>query len=291
MKRAALILLLSAGFLIQPIKMSTVQCVDCVIQCMSLYSGNTGMTYDHKRELCEIQCKGKTSAPTYGAISYSRKDKLWGYSYNQDTQAGAEKMASQNCVKQGGAQCVVHASFHNTCGAVAASGDGSVITWGIAGSKYSAQQYAEASCHKNGGTKCEAQASICSSPDSSGASVLGKTSGSSSSTSAPTTVAPVSKVAWGAIAYSAGDMAAGYSQGKDDRVSAEKEAMATCAQRGKACSVRTAFNKQCGALAADRAITGVGTSADQRDANQKAIDDCKRAGGARCVLHVSFCSM
>jgi hypothetical protein len=67
--------------------------------------------------------------------------------------------------------------------------------------------------------------------------------------------------------------------------------MAICAQRGKACSLRTAFNKQCGALAADRAITGLGAAADQREANQKAIDECKRAGGAKCVLHISFCSM
>jgi len=290
MKRAAqILLLLPASFLVQTPLISTAHCADCVVQCMSLYTGNTGMTYDHKRELCEIQCKGKTSSPTYGAIAYSRKDKLWGYSYNQGSQAGAENMASQNCVKQGGAQCVVHASFHNACGAVAASGDGSVITWGIAGSKYNAQQYAEAACSKAGGKGCEAQASICSSPDSSGASVLGGKS--ASSTSAPALAAPARKISWGAIAYSAGDMGAGWSQGKDDRASAEKEAMAICAQRGKACSLRTAFNKQCGALAADRAITGLGAAADQGEANQKAIDECKRAGGAKCVLHISFCSM
>jgi polygalacturonase len=54
--------------------------------------------------------------------------------------------------------------------------------------------------------------------------------------------------------------------------------------------LRTAFNKGCGALAADRDITGCGTSTDAREANQKAIDDCRKAGGARCVLHISFCS-
>jgi hypothetical protein len=86
-------------------------------------------------------------------------------------------------------------------------------------------------------------------------------------------------------------MGAGWSQGKDDRASAEKEAMTACAQHGKACVLRTTFNKQCGALAADRDFTGWGTSADQREAQQKAIDDCKKSGGARCVLHISFCSM
>jgi polygalacturonase len=85
-------------------------------------------------------------------------------------------------------------------------------------------------------------------------------------------------------------MGAGWSLGKDDRASAEKEAMNLCSQRGKACVLRTAFDKQCGALAADRGVSGWGTSADQREAQQKAIDECKKAGGARCVLHISFCS-
>jgi hypothetical protein len=83
---------------------------------------------------------------------------------------------------------------------------------------------------------------------------------------------------WGAIAYSSRDMGAGYAQGKNDRASAEKEALSICAQRGRACVFQTAFNKQCGALA------------DQRDATRKAVDDCKKADGARCVLHISFCS-
>lgn len=95
---------------------------------------------------------------------------------------------------------------------------------------------------------------------------------------------------WGAIAYSTRDMGAGWSQGKEDRASAEREAMSVCSQRGKECVVRTAFNKQCGALAADRDFAGWGTSADQGEAQQKAIADCKKAGGTNCALHISFCS-
>ena len=71
---------------------------------------------------------------------------------------------------------------------------------------------------------------------------------------------------WGAIAYSAADMGAGWSQGKSDRTSAEKAAMDTCSQRGKACALRIAFNKQCRALAADRDFTGSGVSMDQTEA-------------------------
>ena len=55
--------------------------------------------------------------------------------------------------------------------------------------------------------------------------------------------------------------------------------------------VEGAFNKQCGALAADRTFTGWATSADQRQALQKAVDECKKAGGTMCVPHIAFCSM
>ena len=285
MKRAVqILLLLSAGFLDRPPLISTAHGADCVIECMErsgCWSGNTGancgFNNSHAMEMCNIQCKGKTSAPAYGAIAYSRKDKLWGFSYDQTAKATAEKLAMQNCVKQGGAKCLIEASFHNICGAIAADGD--IVTWGTSGSRLGAQQRAEAECSRAGGKKCESQASVCSSPGVNGGSEL------SSTPAAPR------KTSWGAIAYSTKDMAAGFSQGKDDRAGAEKEAMAICGQRGKACVLRTAFNKQCGALAADRDFAGWGTSADEREAQQKAVDECKRAGGTRCVVHVSFCSM
>jgi hypothetical protein len=271
-----ILILLSAVFLLQPTFVSTADAQTCLLECMSRSEVISGMTYDHKRELCEIQCKGKTSAPQYGAIAYSKKDKLWGFTYNQDDKATAEKLAVQYCVTQGGVKCLIEASFHNICGAVAADGD--LVTWGTGGTKLGAQQRAEAQCKGLGGKNCEAQASICSSPGANGGSDL------------PTKPLPPRTVSWGAVAYSAADMGAGWSQGKDDRASAEKEAMAACSQRGKACVLRTAFNKQCAALAADRTFTGFATSADQREAQQKAIAECQKAGGARCVLHIAFCS-
>jgi hypothetical protein len=86
-------------------------------------------------------------------------------------------------------------------------------------------------------------------------------------------------------------MGAGYSQGKPDRATAEREAMAICAQRGRACVLQTAFNKQCGALAADRNFTGWAVSNDMREALQKATDECRKRGGTNCAPHVAFCSM
>lgn len=277
MKQLIRAVILLSVLVVRPTFVSTADGGDCLVECMQRSAFITGMTYDHKRELCVIQCKGQTAAPQYGAIAYSRKDKLWGFTYNQNDRATAEKLALQYCVKQGGAKCVIEASFHSICGAIAADGD--LVTWGTGGTKLGAQERAEAQCKGLGGKKCESQASICSSPNVSGASDLA------------TTPLPPRKVSWGAIAYSPADMGAGWSQGKDDRASAEKEAMAACSQRGKGCVLRTAFNKQCGALAADRNFTGWGASTDQRAAQQKAIDDCKKAGGTRCVLHISFCSM
>jgi hypothetical protein len=289
MKQTAKVLILIAvSSLVRPTFIPTAQGEDCVLKCMQAYQMVTGMTNDHKWELCQIRCKGQTSEPTYGAIAYSRKDKLWGFTYDQKEKATAEKLALEYCVKQGGAKCQIEASFHNTCGAIAAGGD--IVTWGIAGSRTTAQQYAEIACSRAGGKQCEAQASVCSSPDSSGASDLKSASLLPPGSDPKSAPLPPRKVSWGAIAYSSKDMSAGWSQGKDDRASAVKEAMDVCAQRGKACVLWTAFNKQCGALAADREFAGWGTSTDQREALQKAIDECKKAGGTRCVPHVSFCS-
>ena len=276
-QRAKVLILLFVSVLARPTFTSNAAELSCFQTCMDRSSGITGMTYQHRYELCQIQCKGAPDPSNYGAIAYSRKDKRFGVSYNQGDKASAENIALQSCAKQGGAKCLIEASFRNICGAIAADGDR--VTWGTSGTKLLAEQRAVAECARLGGKGCTAQASICSSP------------GAGASSSLPSTPTPPRTVSWGAIAYSNNDMGAGWSQGKDDRASAEKEALAACSQRGKACVLRTTFNKQCGALAADREFAGWGASADPREAQQKAIDDCKKAGGARCVLHISFCSM
>ena len=274
------LILLSVSSLFRPTLIPTATGADCFIECMErsgCWSGRSvsdPASCNNMPELCTIQCKGKADN-SWGAIAYSRKDKISGWSYEQDDKATADRTALQYCAKQGGGKCLVEASFNHACGAVAV--DGEIVTWGTSGTKSSAQQRALAECVRAGGKKCAVEASVCSIPNASSAP--------------PTSPPPPRNVSWGAIAYSSKDMGAGWSQGKADRASAEKEAMSTCSQRGKACVLLTAFNKQCGALAADRDFTGWAASADQRAAQQKAIDDCKKAGGARCVLHISFCSM
>jgi hypothetical protein len=278
-QRPKVLILLFASSLVRPAFISNAAGADCITECMQRSGCWSGRSISDPHacnvqpELCRIQCQGKSSSG-WGAIAYSKKDKISGWSFEQDNKATAEKTAMQYCNKSGGAQCVVETSFNSICGAVAADGD--IVAWGTSGTKVSAQQRAAAECTKLGGKKCEVEAAVCSSANS--------------STGPPSAPRPPKTVSWGAIAYSSADMGAGWSQGKDDRASAEKEAMTACAQRGKSCVLRTAFNKQCGALAADRDFTGWGTSADQREALQKATDDCKKAGGTRCVFHISFCS-
>jgi len=260
----------------------TLPCADCITECMNrkgCFSGGMGSQTcgyqnSHGFEMCGIECRGKTTT-AYGAIAFSLKEKISGWSYDQPNQAAAERTAMQYCAKSGGSKCAVQASFHNICGAIAT--DGSSVFWGTASTKSGAEQRALSEC---GGPakKCEVQSSVCSSP------------GAGAGSSLPSTPPKPKAVAWGAIAYSASDMGAGWSQGKDDRASAEKAAMALCAQRGKACVLQTAFNKQCGALAADGNFTGWAVSTDQRQALVKAMDDCKKAGGTRCVPHIAFCS-
>ena len=251
----------------------------CVVKCMQgsgCWSGGSVTNPDHCRNqpvLCNIEC----STDSWGAIAYSWKEKISGWSYGKSNRTDAVRMAMQACVKEGGSKCILQTSFNGICGSVAADGD--LVAWGNADTKPDAQRRALAECARLGAKKCALQATMCS--------IWNPNAGTPGPPSPPP---PPRKISWGAIAYSDRDMGAGWSLGKDDRASAEKEAINLCSQRGKACVLRTAFNKQCGALAADRGVSGWGTSADQREAQQRAIDECKKAGGARCVLHISFCS-
>ena len=275
MKRSLRFLIsLCAGTLVQPTLLPTACGSDCYTDCVNSHDCRT--SHPWAGSSCYDLCRSYCREDGWGAIAYSSKDKVWGSTQFQDYKATAERIAMQSCAKHGGAKCILQTSFYNTCGAIAADGD--LVAWGTDGARSGAQQRALAECARIGGRKCAVQASVCSGPKS-------------TSESGPASPPPPPKtISWGAIAYSTADMGAGWSQGKSDRATAEKEAMNVCSQRGKTCVLRTAFNKQCGALAADRDSTGWGTSANAREAQQIAIAECQRAGGTRCVLHISFCS-
>ena len=251
----------------------------CVTECMERSGCWSGASVsmpgycNNKPELCNIEC----STDSWGAIAYSWKDKTAGWAYGKSNRTDAVRIAMQACAKEGGAKCILQTSFNGICGSVAADGD--LVAWGNADSKENAQRRALAECARLGAKNCALQATVCS--------IWSPTTGRAGP---PSPAPPPRQISWGAIAYSERDMGAGWSMGKDDRASAEKEAMNECSQRGKACVLRTAFNKQCGALAADGSVSGWGTAADQRESQQRAIEECKKAGGARCALRVSICS-
>jgi hypothetical protein len=258
---------------------------DCVVSCISGFSCNyfhspglpppdCSAQRSHQLQLCEIACRGKNGAVAtgWGSIAYSAKEKAWGSSYAHDSKATAQKVALGYC-NQRAANCVTRVDFYNSCGAVAA--DGEKVGSGTGPNKAGAEQKAVAACSAAGGKRCAVEASVCS---------------GAGSASAPGTPSAPRAISWGAIAYSNKDSGSGWSQGKNDRASAEKEALGACAQRGRNCELQTSFNKECGALAVDREFFGWGTNQDQRAAQQRAIEECKKDGGTRCTLRISFCS-
>jgi len=259
---------------------------DCLYDCIrrsGCWSGAStttpglcGYNNSHIEQMCRIECGG-AARNSWGAIAYSSKDGIHGWSTGQQDKAAAQRAAMQSCVKAGGSKCLIDATFNNTCGALAADGD--KIAWGTSPTTTDARQRAMAECARVGGKKCVLQVAVCS------------TSGSNGNTDPGPPPARVTRaVSWGAIAYSPTNMSAGWSQGKDDRATAEKEAMKTCSQRGPGCVLRTAFNKECAALAVDRNFAGWATSVNQREAQLKAVNECKKNGGTQCLLRVSFCS-
>src|ERR1700733_11413427 len=150
-QRAKIPLLLSVSSLVwlTPFVPTTVG-QTCQLDCMAASQvgiNSGGMTYDHAWELCQIRCKGKDLI-SWGAIAFSKKDKIYGWSSEQVDRASAERVALANCNKEGGIKCVVENSFYNSCGAVAADGD--LVALGTGGSKRNVEQLAMAECVKLG---------------------------------------------------------------------------------------------------------------------------------------------
>jgi hypothetical protein len=253
------------------------QCIDRAYSSCSAYATASSAKQACVKRYIDSYCN-KIPVNPWGAIAYSKPDEAAGWAYEQADKQTAENIALQNCRKQGGAQCQVVTTFERTCGSVAA--DHNIVGAGTAGNRQFAEKAALAQCAKSGGRNCSTQAWVCSAQNTA----------TNTSPATPSTPRDPNAPSWGAIAYSSREMSAGHSQGKADRASAEREAMSLCAQRGKECAIRSSFNKQCGALAADGSITGSSTASDQRQALAKALDECKRAGGSRCVPHVAFCS-
>lgn len=95
---------------------------------------------------------------------------------------------------------------------------------------------------------------------------------------------------WGAIAYSAPDEGAGWSYNFNSLEDAKKEAMRRCSLQGKACQLWAYFENECGAVAADGKIVTWGTAYLKENAQQRALLECRKAGGKKCEIQAWACS-
>jgi len=95
---------------------------------------------------------------------------------------------------------------------------------------------------------------------------------------------------WGAIAYSAKDKGFGWSTGWNDVSDAKKEALRRCAVQGTACKLWAWFENECGAVAADGNIVTWGTAYLKENAQRRALDECRKAGGKNCAIAAWACS-
>lgn len=95
---------------------------------------------------------------------------------------------------------------------------------------------------------------------------------------------------WGAIAYSAPDEGAGWTYGFSNAADAKKEAMRRCSLKGKACELWASFENECGAVAADGKTVTWGTAYLKEAAQQRALLECRKAGGKKCEIEAWACS-
>jgi serine/threonine-protein kinase len=95
----------------------------------------------------------------HGAIAFSQRTGIDGYSYNYPSRHAAERRALRNCRAAAG-DCAVVVNFYNACGALAVGrGNGYGVAW--APNRYQAQNKAMAACRAYT-SRCRIQRWVCS---------------------------------------------------------------------------------------------------------------------------------
>ena len=95
---------------------------------------------------------------------------------------------------------------------------------------------------------------------------------------------------WGAIAYSKPDQKSGVSLEWNTESDAKRDALAKCSRVGSACQLWATYENSCGAVASDGNKVTWGSAFLPRVAQQRALEECGKAGGRNCVIKVSACS-
>lgn len=144
---------------------------DCYTDCMNAsgcwsHRSDENVSYcSDTQARCSSECRDAGSddrrhGKSYGAIAYSAKDGIYGYSHGWTNQKKAEAVALRYCKESGGKKCKKAVTFADACGAVAADGK----KFGVGKNRVRVLAIDEAlkKCKRAGGKNCEAKISDCS---------------------------------------------------------------------------------------------------------------------------------
>lgn len=129
----------------------------------------TGCLGSPNPDSCRASCRhydslrgGTTRGPSFAAIAVTRDGKHYGYSFKWESRATAQQKALSFCRDDSGGKedCVIGVWFHDSCGALARSDNGS---WGADWGRTTQEASAKATkhCEAHGGTNCATTRAFC----------------------------------------------------------------------------------------------------------------------------------
>jgi uncharacterized protein DUF4189 len=138
---------------------------DCASDCQASYRSCRGNPDSclSAQGVCLNRCSLGGTRERHGAIAYSSRKEVYGYSHDYDSARGAGDAAVRNCRGQerGADDCRVLVTFHDACGALALGDRGAHgSAWALSGREASAKALAE--CRPHGGASCKIQREVCS---------------------------------------------------------------------------------------------------------------------------------
>jgi serine/threonine-protein kinase len=138
---------------------------DCASDCSGAYRSCRGNpdTCLSQQGVCLARCGGGAAAVRHGAIAYSERKEVYGYSKDFGSAREAASAAVNNCRKEdvGAGDCKVVVTFHNACGALALGNDGAYgSAWAMSQREASSKALVE--CRPYGGTSCKVESQVCS---------------------------------------------------------------------------------------------------------------------------------
>jgi serine/threonine-protein kinase len=138
---------------------------DCASDCSASYfncrsGANNPDSCLSAQGVCLSRCG--LSREHHGAIAYSSRKGVYGYSTDFDSASAANQSAVRNCRNQqkGADDCRVVVTFHNACGALALGDNGAHgSAWGSSQREASAKAMVE--CRPFGGKSCRIERQVC----------------------------------------------------------------------------------------------------------------------------------